>query len=129
MLRISLKQVLGKEGWRLKEIRNIYKLHTATRTNRSLVLNIALAPLQDAQGQTGALVVLEDVTARITLEEQLQQREKLSSIGLLAAGVAHEVNTPLTGVSSYTQMLLSMLPESDPKHALLKKIDRQADRA
>jgi len=41
--------------------------------------------LQDAQGQTGALVVLEDVTARITLEEQLQQREKLSSIGLLAA--------------------------------------------
>jgi PAS domain S-box-containing protein len=95
----TLKQVLGKDGWRLKEIRNIYKLHTATRGNRSLVLNIALAPLQDGQGQTGALVVLEDVTARISLEEQLQQREKLSSIGLLAAGVAHEVNTPLTGVS------------------------------
>jgi hypothetical protein len=70
--------VLGKDGWRLKEIRNIYKLHTATRGNRSLVLNIALAPLQDGQGQTGALVVLEDVTARITLEEQLQQaREAL----------------------------------------------------
>ncbi len=62
----TLKQVLGKDGWRLKEIRNIYKLHTATRGNRSLVLNIALAPLQDGQGQTGALVVLEDVTARIT---------------------------------------------------------------
>jgi PAS domain S-box-containing protein len=125
----TLKQVLGKEGWRLKEIRNIYKLHTATRGNRSLVLNIALAPLQDGQGQTGALVVLEDVTARITLEEQLQQREKLSSIGLLAAGVAHEVNTPLTGVSSYTQMLLGMLNENDPKHALLQKVRSQAERA
>ena len=125
----TLKQVLGKEGWRLQEIRNIYKLHTATRGNRSLVLNIALAPLQDGQGQTGALVVLEDVTARITLEEQLQQREKLSSIGLLAAGVAHEVNTPLTGVSSYTQMLLAMLNESDPKHALLQKVQTQAERA
>ena len=125
----TLKQVLGKDGWRLKEIRNIYKLHTATRANRSLVLNIALAPLQDGQGQTGALVVVEDVTARITLEEQLQQREKLSSIGLLAAGVAHEVNTPLTGVSSYTQMLLGMLNENDPKHALLQKVRTQAERA
>jgi len=125
----TLKQVLGKDGWRLKEIRNIYKLHTATRANRALVLNIALAPLQDWQGQTGALVVLEDVTARITLEEQLQQREKLSSIGLLAAGVAHEVNTPLTGVSSYTQMLLGMLNENDPKHALLQKVRTQAERA
>lgn len=125
----TLIQVLGKDGWRLKEIRNIYKLHTATRGNRSLVLNIALAPLQDGQGQTGALVVLEDVTARISLEEQLQQREKLSSIGLLAAGVAHEVNTPLTGVSSYTQMLLGMLNENDPKHALLQKVRTQAERA
>ncbi|HEY0762406.1 MAG TPA: ATP-binding protein [Pyrinomonadaceae bacterium] len=125
----TLKQVLGKDGWLLKEIRNIYKLHTATRGNRALVLNIALAPLQDGQGQTGALVVLEDVTERITLEEQLQQREKLSSIGLLAAGVAHEVNTPLTGVSSYTQMLLGMLSENDPKHALLQKVRTQAERA
>ena len=45
----TLKQVLGKDGWRLKEIRNIYKLHTATRANRALVLNIALAPLQDGR--------------------------------------------------------------------------------
>ena len=125
----TLWQVLGPDGWSLKEIRNIYKLHTATRANRSLVLNIAIAPLQDGQGQTGALVVLEDVTTRISLEEQLQQREKLSSIGLLAAGVAHEVNTPLTGVSSYTQMLLGMFAEGDPKHALLQKVRVQAERA
>jgi PAS domain S-box-containing protein len=125
----TLKQVLGKDGWRLHEVRNIYKLHTATRTNRALVLNIALAPLQDAPGQSGALVVVEDVTTRISLEEQLQQREKLSSIGLLAAGVAHEVNTPLTGVSSYTQMLLGMLNENDPKRALLQKVRTQAERA
>ena len=125
----TLRQVLGNESWRLREIRNIYKIHTATRGGRNLVLNIAIAPLQDSHEQTGALVVLEDVTSRIHLEEQLQQREKLSSIGLLAAGVAHEVNTPLTGVSSYTQMLLAMLPETDPKHALLQKVRRQAERA
>lgn len=125
----TLRQVLGNDRWQLRETRNIYKIHTATRTGRSLVLNIAIAPLQDSLEQTGALVVLEDVTSRIRLEEQLQQREKLSSIGLLAAGVAHEVNTPLTGVSSYTQMLIGMLPDTDPKHALLQKVRNQAERA
>jgi len=123
----TLHQVLGPEGWQLRQTRQIYKLHTATRAGRSLVLNVALAPLRNEQA--GALVVFEDVTQRLHLEEQLQQREKLSSIGLLAAGVAHEVNTPLTGVSSYTQMLLNMLPQNDPKHALLEKVRRQADRA
>jgi PAS domain S-box-containing protein len=125
----TLRQVLGNDRWRLRETRNIYKIHTATSAGRTLVLNIAIAPLQDSLEQTGALVMLEDVTSRVRLEEQLQQREKLSSIGLLAAGVAHEVNTPLTGVSSYTQMLLGMLNETDPKHALLQKVRRQAERA
>jgi len=126
----TLQQVLGSAKWRLTELRHIYKLHTATRDGRTLVLNIALAPLRsDSFNRTGAIVVIEDVTSRMRLEEQLQQREKLSSIGLLAAGVAHEVNTPLTGVSSYTQMLLGMLSETDPKHALLQKVRRQADRA
>jgi len=122
----TLRQVLGEDRWQLKEIRNIYKIHTSTSAGRTIILNISIAPLQE---QTGALVALEDVTSRIQLEEQLQQREKLSSIGLLAAGVAHEVNTPLTGVSSYAQMLLGMLSPSDPKHALLQKVRRQAERA
>jgi len=126
----TLHQVLGEPGWKLVQPRNIYKLHTSTGAGRALVLNIAIAPLwAESQEQTGALVVFEDVTERLRLEDQLQQREKLSSIGLLAAGVAHEVNTPLTGVSSYTQMLLNMFPENDPKHALLEKVRRQADRA
>ncbi len=127
----TLQQMLGAAGWELSELRNLYKLHTGTRAGRPLILNVALAPLRRAESgeATGALVVLEDVTARVRLEEQLQQREKLSSIGLLAAGVAHEINTPLTGVSSYTQMLLGMFADHDPKHKLLEKIHRQTERA
>jgi two-component system NtrC family sensor kinase len=63
------------------------------------------------------------------LEEQLQISEKMASIGLLAAGVAHEVNTPLTGISSFTQMLLDGADPNDPKTALLEKIERQTFRA
>jgi hypothetical protein len=126
----TLRQALGPTAWHLRDLRNLYKLHTGTRQGRPLILNAAVAPLRaGASGRTGALMVIEDVTSRIRLEEQLQQREKLSSIGLLAAGVAHEVNTPLTGISSYTQMLLGMIPDTDPKHALLNKMQRQNERA
>lgn len=127
---LNLENILGKSRWHLTEIRNAYKLHTYDATGRSLILNVAVAPLRSvSSAQTGAIVVLENVTSRVKLEETLQQNEKLSSIGLLAAGVAHEVNTPLTGVSSYTQMLLGMIPETDPKHALLQKMQRQTERA
>jgi len=116
--------------WHLTEVRNAYKLHTSDSKGRSLIVNVAVAPLRTVSNQqSGAIIVLENVTSRVKLEESLQQSEKLSSIGLLAAGVAHEVNTPLTGVSSYTQMLLGMVPETDPKHALLQKMQRQTDRA
>ncbi|MCY7347945.1 MAG: PAS domain S-box protein [Pyrinomonadaceae bacterium] len=127
---LNLENILGKSRWHLTEIRNAYKLLTTNHRGKNLILNVAVAPLRSvSNNQTGAIIVLENVTSRIKLEETLQQSEKLSSIGLLAAGVAHEVNTPLTGVSSYTQMLLGMIPESDPKHALLRKVQKQTDRA
>lgn len=127
---LNLENILGKSRWHLTEIRNAYKLHTYDKGGRSLILNVAVAPLRSVSNhQTGAIIVLENVSSRVKLEETLQQSEKLSSIGLLAAGVAHEVNTPLTGVSSYTQMLLGMIPDTDPKHALLQKMQRQTDRA
>ncbi|MGI8468351.1 MAG: ATP-binding protein, partial [Pyrinomonadaceae bacterium] len=126
----NLSQIIGKSRWHLQELRHGYKLHTTAAKGKTLILNVAVAPLRSVfHEQNGAIIVLENVTSRVKLEESLQQSEKLSSIGLLAAGVAHEVNTPLTGVSSYTQMLLGMIPETDPKHALLLKVQRQTERA
>jgi Signal transduction histidine kinase len=53
----------------------------------------------------------------------------VASLGLLAAGVAHEVNTPLTGISSCAQLLLADTDEADPKYRLLKKMEQQSFRA
>jgi len=65
----------------------------------------------------------------VRLEEQLVQTEKLTSLGLLAAGVAHEVNTPLAVISNYIQMLAKQLPGDDPRHNLIEKIVKQTFRA
>ena len=98
-----------------------------------LIVNAAVVPLrasEDAAVRTvGTIVIIEDITRRVQLEEQLQISEKMASIGLLAAGVAHEVNTPLTGISSFTQMLLDGADPADPKTRLLEKIERQTFRA
>lgn len=126
----TIQTAVGDAGWTIRETRHIYKYNSATEDGRPLTLNISIAPFEAAHGTvTGALIVLENVTERAQLEEQLVQREKLSSIGLLAAGVAHEVNTPLAGISSYTQMLLQQITEADPKHKLLEKIHTQTLRA
>ena len=95
-----------------------------------LLVNVATAPLVTQDGSTsGLMVIVEDITKRVQLEEQLLISEKMASIGLLAAGVAHEVNTPLTGISSFTQMLLDGASPDDPKTKLLEKIERQTFRA
>ncbi len=97
-----------------------------------LLVNATTVPLQSpsAAGVAGGtILILDDVTERVQLEEQLQISDKMASIGLLAAGVAHEVNTPLTGISSFTQMLLEGAEPSDPRTRLLEKIEQQTFRA
>lgn len=61
-------------------------------------------------------------------EEQLIQSAKLASLGVLAGGVAHEINNPLTGVLGYSQLLLATISENDPHRADLEEIERSAMR-
>src|ERR1022692_473804 len=97
---------------------------------REATLNIAIAPLvSKEQEQIGRLVIFDDVTDRAELEQRLVQADKLSSIGLLAAGVAHEVNTPLAVISTYAQMLAKQVANDDQKSILLDKIAKQTFRA
>src|ERR1700691_3157065 len=111
-------------------IRNLYKFRLKTPAGEVRTVNVAIAPLVTRKFQViGRLIIMDDITERVDLEVQLSQADKLSSIGLLAAGVAHEVNTPLAVISSYTQMLSKQLQGDPQKSGLLEKITRQTFRA
>jgi two-component system NtrC family sensor kinase len=113
-----------------ERVSSLYKFHMQNRDGRNLVVNVSIAPLVGKSGdRIGRLILFDDVTQRIRLEEQVFQNEKLTSLGLLAAGVAHEVNTPLAVISNYIQMLAKQLPSGDPRHQLIEKVVKQTFRA
>ena len=122
-----------EEFYRVRQnagINNLYKFRLQTPAGETRTVNVAIAPLVTRTFQViGRLVIMDDITERVELEGQLSQADKLSSIGLLAAGVAHEVNTPLAVISSYTQMLAKQLQGDPQKSGLLEKITRQTFRA
>ncbi|WP_019584131.1 sensor histidine kinase [Thioalkalivibrio sp. ALE16] len=69
-------------------------------------LNLHRSELQDAHGQVeGRVVLIEDVTERAQLESEIAHGDRLASIGRFAAGVAHEIGNPLTGIASLAQTL------------------------
>jgi len=129
-------QVRGQSG-----VHNIYKFvlkpnlngaenRHAARPARETVVNLAIAPLISKEyRQIGRLIIFDDITERAELESRLVQADKLSSIGLLAAGVAHEVNTPLAVISTYAQMLAKQVSGDEQKSKLLEKIAKQTFRA
>jgi PAS domain S-box-containing protein len=126
-------QEFVEEFYRVRQnsgINNLYKFRLQTPAGETRTVNVAIAPLVTRTFQViGRLVIMDDITERVELEGQLSQADKLSSIGLLAAGVAHEVNTPLAVISSYTQMLSKQLQGDPQKSGLLEKITRQTFRA
>ncbi|MCU1327317.1 MAG: sensor signal transduction histidine kinase [Bryobacterales bacterium] len=110
-------------------IHHLYKF-TFDAAEGEATVNIAITPLVSREmEQIGRLVIFDDITHRAELERRLVQADKLSSIGLLAAGVAHEVNTPLAVISTYAQMLAKQVAGDEQKSRMLDKISKQTFRA
>ena len=80
---------------------------------------LSFFPIEEKPGKIyGITMLIEDVTEREILQEQLAKYEKLSSLSQLALGAAHEINNPLLGISSYLEMRIEGTPEEKEKEEI-----------
>ena len=90
---------------------------------------LTCAPMTDGRGGLlGHVLTIRNASDGRHREEQLRQSEKLAALGELVAGVAHELNNPLTGISAFAQLLLEDGLDPD-QHESVRLIKREADRA
>ncbi|NOY46395.1 MAG: GAF domain-containing protein [Deltaproteobacteria bacterium] len=93
------------------------------------LLSVSTAPLQGGGGDpVGAVAIGADVTEKVKIDETLQRMDRLSALGTLAAGVAHEIRNPLAGVSGLVQILQGRLEDVDPRGRLVEKIIEEIGR-
>ena len=116
--------IAGRQSFASLEIRVRHKLGEWRR------IRFNFSPLADEKGNIEGVVLSgRDVTDLKRLEEQLIQAEKLAAMGQMLAGVAHELNNPLTAILGVTELLRERQGEDDSTKRQLELTHRQARRA
>ncbi len=117
------------QAWRERLPERATGVEARTLADPPRFVLVTVSALELESGQFGGrVVVLQDVTELRHLEERLREERRLAALGRLASGLAHEINTPLTGIASYAQMLAGLTPDDDPRADLVRKIERQSFR-
>ncbi len=83
----------------------------------------------ETDAPVGYATVLRDVSERVRLRDQLRQSQKMEALGLLASGVAHDFNNHLTVIKGYSELLLTSMPDDDPRRAQLEKVEQVSVKA
>jgi two-component system cell cycle sensor histidine kinase/response regulator CckA len=100
------------------------------KDGRLIDVSVGISPIRDASGRIiGASHVARDVTERKSFELQMQQAQRLESLGVLAGGIAHDFNNLLTGVIGNASLIGELLPAGDPLAPLVTDVTTAAERA
>jgi len=112
---------LARDGY-IKDMDLDFARKDGTRIS---VLLSATAILGENGEMLGSEVIAKDLTKLKIMMEQLAASEKMASVGQMAAGVAHEINTPLGIILGYSQLLMDDFAEDSEQHQSLQVIERQ----
>jgi PAS domain S-box-containing protein len=120
-----IQEEVNKNGY----IRN-YRAPRVTKDGRRITIDLSRTAIYSDDGEIiGSTAIIKDVTDKMELEQKIYNTEKLASIGILAAGVAHEINNPLAIILGFTDLLLEKHPRGSPEYEDLKMIEENANHA
>lgn len=109
-----------------------YQRYQAFLTNyegKKLYLGFSISPLTDPEGSLiGHTLIFQDITRIKEMEDQMKRGDKMAAIGLLAAGMAHEIRNPLASLSGSIQMLKSELVLDEYQQRLMEITIRESER-
>ena len=105
------------------------ELRTRSATGHVRIASVVTAPIFEDGNITGVLAILRDVTDERAVMEQVVRRDKLAALGELVGGVAHEVNSPLTSILTFGQILQSAPPRGEEARTAVNTIVNEAKRA
>jgi len=122
----ELKQ-LNEDLMKYGSIQN-YESERITKSGKRISTSLTRSLIRDKRGKViGSSAILRDISEYKNLKKQMSHSEKLSVVGQLAAGIAHEVGNPLTSISSLIQVL-SRTSKDNELHDRLRLIKKQTDR-
>lgn len=113
------------EIWSHWNKKDVYRVETEPTKHTEKIFGATFTPIPDGQG---SILLFTDITKIKELEERIQQMEKLASVGELAAGLAHEIKNPLSGIKGSLQLILQNNLNSDKKNRLYQVIQRDINR-
>ena len=114
----------------LERNKSIAYEHTINPKGRQVSLSTKLIPIRDDEGEVHfVLGISRDMTERMEMDQRIYNAEKLASIGILASGVAHEINNPLAVILGFTDLMLERFAEDTPEHEDLTMIEQNANHA
>jgi PAS domain S-box-containing protein len=134
-----LESVFGPTNRELleKTVSDVFELFSSKQVTCSLNvddterwLSLNFCCLVDDGGDVYAVLgIARDVTESVRMEEKMRQTEKLAAMGTMVAGVAHEINNPLTVILGFSDILKEKFPADSETHELLSLIEKQGNKA